>query len=258
LATGLYHNGLEIMTSLLLVQIRPLDGEMARHEVDCIRRRLGDIEASINVRNVFAETPDIDWLQGQDAMVIGGSGAFSVHDPRSEEWVTELRHVLDACLERALPSLGICFGHQLLGLHLGVEVVTDLARREVGTLAFSLTEAGAKDPLFGTLGPEAGSVFRATTGHTDHVTRCPADTTLLATNETSPVQALKVNGAPFYSTQFHPDLNGGEARARYLSFAAGLPPEEQLELEEVMARFDPKVYPAEHLLARFVTEIVRA
>ena len=125
---------------------------MASHELDCIRRRLGSLDTSITVRNVFSETPKTEWLSGMDAMVIGGSGAFSVHDPRSEAWVTELRHLLDACLERSVPSLGICFGHQLLGLHLGAEVVTDLARREVGTLAFDLTEAGANDPLFGSLG----------------------------------------------------------------------------------------------------------
>ncbi len=230
---------------------------MALHEVECMRRRLAGIPVEICTRNVFSDTPELSWLDGVQGMVIGGSGAFSVHDSRSLGWVTELRHVLDRCLEAKIPSFGICFGHQLLGLHLGADVVTDLNRREVGTQTFQLTPTGMQDPLFGPLACGADPSFMATTGHTDHITHHPPGTLLLATNSVCPIEALKVEGAPFYSSQFHPDLNGGEARARYLSFASGIPEAERGEVEDMLSRFDPTPYPAETLLASFVSKLAQ-
>lgn len=153
-----------------------------------------------------------------DAFIFGGSGDFSVHDPRSRPWVERLRRLLDSLMDSGTPAFGICFGHQLLGLHLGGEVQTNAAHAEVGTVSIELTTADRDDPLFGPLGPS----FEAHTGHSDHVEGIPDGVTLLAHNPTLQTQAFKVDGAPFYSVQFHPDLDGAQARHRYLAYQAAL------------------------------------
>jgi len=216
---------------VLLIQVRPPKSYGEWHERECVRRRLAPRKVDLWFGNVFGSPPTVHWLDGFDAMIIGGSGRYSVHDPRSAEWVPRCRKLLDRALEEEIPSLGICFGHQLLGMHLGAEVVTDEARRESGTIAVTLTEEGIRDGLLG-----AAPTLYAHTGHTDHVETLPRGTRLLATTETSPIQAMKVEGAPFYSTQFHPDLRAEDAQARY-RHAFG---DETEGLDAILNRFDPE------------------
>src|SRR5690606_9698760 len=131
-------------------------------------------------------------------------------------------------LSRNIPGFGICFGHQLLGLHLGSPVRTDPTRAEVGTLEMELTERGRHDPLFSGLGEK----FTAHTGHSDHVSSTPAELELLATSETLDTQAFRLKGGRFYTTQFHPDLTGAEAIDRYRAIVAKRP-----EASANLARF---------------------
>lgn len=198
---------------LLLIQARPAGDPMLSHERACIGQRLGARRVELRAHNAVQRPLAESELDSLDAVVIGGSGAYSVHHPLSRPWVEPLRRSLDAILQRQLPGFGICFGHQLLGMHLGADVLTDPQGEEVGTVSVKLTAHGRRDPLFATLGSET----RVQTGHSDSVTSVPPGVRLLATSESLDTQAFKVEGAPFYSTQFHPDLTAAEARQRYLS-----------------------------------------
>ena len=152
-----------------------------------------------------------------DGLIIGGSGDFSVHHPRSQGWVTPLRRVLEAALTRGMPGFGICFGHQLLGQHLGSEVRTDPSAAELGTVDVQLTAAGAVSPLY------AGFTdgLRVHSGHSDLVVDVPEGVELLARNSTCETQSFQVRGTRFFSVQFHPDMTGDEARYRYLAYRHG-------------------------------------
>ncbi len=204
--------------TVLLIQIRRASDEMAAHELSCIRRRLGSRLAELRTRNVLHESVEPSELKNVDAVIFGGSGDFSVHDPRSAKWVTCLRQLLDIVLSRNLPGFGICFGHQLLGYHLGQQVSTSNAHAELGTIRLTLTPEGQRDPLFSQLDGE----FMAQTGHSDHVLATPVGVSLLAESEQLATQAFKVNGSRFYSTQFHPDMTGAEAACRYLAYRESL------------------------------------
>jgi len=128
-----------------------------------------------------------------------------------------MREVLDEALRQSIPGFGLCFGHQLLGMHLGASVQTEPACEEVGTVEVQLTEAGRADPLL----KGFAQVFSVHTGHTDCVMELPQGVELLVTGSPTATQAFVVAGSSFYSTQFHPDLTGAEARARYLSNKQG-------------------------------------
>jgi len=198
----------------LLIQVRAPDDPMLSHEADCVKTRMGGRDIAFTTRNAVPEPADPSWLDGVDLLFIGGSGDFSVHHPKSEPWVTPLRRVLDRALSDGLPGLAICFGHQMLGLHLGHPVATIPAHAELGTVEVELTAAGKTCPVFSGLGAR----FWVHTGHSDHVTGIPNEVTLLAQNAALRTQAFRVTGTPFYSTQFHPDMTGQEARDRYLSY----------------------------------------
>lgn len=197
----------------------------------------------MTARNAVAEPASKAWLDGVDAVIIGGSGAYSVHHPKSAQWVASLRRVLEAALASDLPGFGICFGHQLLGHHFGAAVQTHAERAEVGTIDVELTAAGRSDPLFDAVEPR----FPVHTGHSDHVDTVPDGLELLATTPTLETQAFRVRGSHFYTTQFHPDLTGAEAVARYMAIAQKKP-----EALPNVSRFKPGADASATLLARFV------
>ena len=155
---------------LLLVQVRDPGDSMEEHEQECVRRRFGDRRVKLRARNVLKHPATKAWLDGVEGVIIGGSGTFSVHHPVSATWVHPLRKLLDLALHQALPGFGVCFGHQLLSVHLGAEVVTDTTRMESGTIALDRVE---DDAVFEAL-PQH---FFAHTGHTDLVTSLPPGTT---------------------------------------------------------------------------------
>ena len=85
--------------NVTLIQIRHPDDAMAAHEQACLDRRVEGLQVDWSVRNVFEEQPSASWLKDASAMIIGGSGSYSVHDARSTNWVTPLRDVLELALE---------------------------------------------------------------------------------------------------------------------------------------------------------------
>ena len=236
----------------LLVQIRRSGDPMLEHEKICMRRRLSGVSVELRERNVLETPPKADWLDGCDLMVIGGSGDFSVHDPRSRSWITGLRQLLDEALSKEVPGFGICFGHQLLGLHFGGVVRTGEEGAEAGTVEVSLTESGMEEPLFQGM----GASFYAHTGHSDFVEAVPEGLELLASNNSLKTQAFRVKGAPFYSTQFHPDLTAEEAHQRYFIYQRGLR-DYMPDQKDIRANFEPDKDESSELLARFVERVVQ-
>jgi GMP synthase (glutamine-hydrolysing) len=159
-----------------------------------------------------------------------------------------LRDLLERALSDDVPGFGICFGHQLLGHHLGVEVTTDEGRAERGTVTVELTAEGRADPLFASFAPK----FAVHTGHTDHVTRVPSAVELLARNDDVETQAFRVRGRRFYTSQFHPDVTAAEAQARYRGFATQAAQYGRTGYDEHAERFELGRDESQTLLGRFL------
>ena len=227
---------------------------MLLHEQRCVARRAEPLDIAWSPHNVVETPVGPEVLAGVDAVVIGGSGDYSVYHPLSRRWVDPLARLVDAALEQGVPGFGICFGHQLLGEVLGGTVSLDPQTAEVGTVSLRLTDAGMADPVFGRL--QEG--FRAHTGHTDRVRSTPAGVDLMATGDTLTTQAFRVRGAPFWSAQFHPDLTGAEARSRYLAYRAALDspnPDSEDPRADRAERFEPGADETAQLLAWFLGEV---
>ncbi len=139
--------------------------------------------------------------------ILLGGGAFTMSDPPEVKSATQHRAESDliALLDRVVatdfPFLGACYGIGTLGTHQGG--VVDRSHPEpVGPLAITVTDEGARDPLF------AGvpTSFAAYGGHKEGLATLPEHATLLATSPACPVQAFRV-GENVYATQFHPELD---------------------------------------------------
>jgi GMP synthase (glutamine-hydrolysing) len=187
---------------------------MAAHERGCFADRSGLPLDAVDVHAMPTGRPTADQLRRYDVIFFGGSGAFSVLD--DVPWIRDGLDTLREVVELRVPAWASCFGFQGLSLAMGGQVVADVDRQELGSVQLSLTAAGRADPVIGVL----PATFWAQQGHHDHVDGLPAGVTLLATGTAIANQAFKVDGAPFYASQFHPELTSRTTLDRFLYYRA--------------------------------------
>ncbi len=234
----------------LLISLRDPHDPMAAQELRCFRDTTG--LAALEIVHASASPLDDRLLDEARVFFFGGSGAYSVLDPHP--WVRQMLDFLVRVVDRKVPAWASCFGFQGLSLALGGEVNRDDARQELGAYPIDLTPAAATDPLFGSL----PTTFHAQLGHHDHVDRLPAGVTLLATGRAIHNQAFKVDGAPFWATQFHPELNKATTSERWNYYRAHYAGSEAegAEIDRVMAQAPDtlEVQAVLRTFARWVTE----
>jgi len=154
-----------------------------------------------------------DWLHkvNPDAVICSGSRQ---NVTMWEDWMVGGASLLRCSSNMGIPTLGICFGHQLLCKALGatVERAGSLSN---GVWDLNLTVAGDSDPLFSSRrsGENDSPVVLFT--HQDHVMTVPDCCTLLGNTEHNGVTAVRVHSdkgvaLPAWGVQFHPEA----ARAR--------------------------------------------
>ena len=196
---------------VVLVQARE-SKRMVEQEQQCFSERCRLPRECFRVVNVVrGDEPSGEHLEGADAVLIGGAGAYSAVDDYA--WTAPLFDLVRRTVDRGLPLFGSCWGHQVIARALGGRVVYDPEHSELGCHWVERTEAGATDPLFHRF-PER---FRANMGHHDRVVELPEGATELAKNEIQ-FQAFKLEGRPVYGTQFHSELDAERERERILVY----------------------------------------
>jgi GMP synthase (glutamine-hydrolysing) len=128
-----------------------------------------------------------------DGAVITGSRASVYWD---EPWIPPLKEWVRRAVERDLPVLGVCFGHQVLAEALG-GTVEDMGEYEIG-----YREVEGE----GTLLDDSMTVF---TTHSDTVTELPPGARQIAENDYG-IHGFRANNA--FGVQFHPEYDMETAR----------------------------------------------
>ena len=147
------------------------------------------------------------WLEciEVDAVVCSGSRK---NVTMWEEWMYGASSLMRVSSMSGIPTLGICFGHQLLCKSLGAEV-TRAESMSSGVWNMKLSDEGHKDILFDLckvehVGPAV--VY----SHQDHVVTMPENSVLLGSASHNEITAIRVLGAsgdklPAWGVQFHPE-----------------------------------------------------
>ena len=188
------------MPRALLISLRDPHDPMAAHEHRCFAERCALGLDDIRVHSMTEGLPTRWRLREVDAILFGGSGAYSVLD--DVLWIRQAMDVLVDVVELGVPSWASCFGFQGLSVALGGRVEHDEERTEMGSTLLHVTDAGRTDGLFRRL----PTPFWAQQGHHDRVTVLPDGVELLATGEVCWEQAFRVERKPFWASQFHPEL----------------------------------------------------
>jgi GMP synthase-like glutamine amidotransferase len=207
------------MKKILLIQSRRTPKKSnAEHE-----RFMRTLGRRAHIEIVSSTDVTQDWqspatlVESHDVVLIGGSSDFffdggrdESHPERTGSWdvLERLRPTISYLLEKAIPTMGVCFGHQIISAIHDGKVMHDHAQRKMGTYQVALTESGKEDPLFRHL-PEK---FDAQYAHRDAVTTAPNGSVLLAQSPTCRFSALRF-GPSMYTVQFHPELAAADLLA---------------------------------------------
>ncbi|MET4022084.1 GMP synthase-like glutamine amidotransferase/poly-gamma-glutamate capsule biosynthesis protein CapA/YwtB (metallophosphatase superfamily) [Bradyrhizobium sp. S3.2.12] len=152
--------------------------------------------------------PDSTSISG---MVITGSHAKLTDNL---PWLEELSRSLLRAVRDEVPTLGICFGHQVLAECLGGRLAQRSNGAEVASVQVTVTPEGREDALFRSL-PRA---FTGPVVHWQSAVRLPADAVILAHSPLEPHQAFRI-GRCAWGVQFHPEIPESIV-ARYLDVLA--------------------------------------
>ena len=163
---------------------------------DWIRRGLGCRDVIVVDVAAGEALPPLASCRG--IVVTGSPAMVTDRAPWSEHSADYLREAV----ERSVPVLGICYGHQLLAHALGGTVDYHPQGREIGTVDVRQTGAVPDDPLFARL-PLS---FPAHATHSQSVMTLPAGAVLLASSAHDAHHAFRV-GDCAWGVQFHPEFD---------------------------------------------------
>ncbi|MFC4540746.1 type 1 glutamine amidotransferase [Halosolutus amylolyticus] len=156
-------------------------------------------------RELDASLAEFDVTEGEvpdgfefDGAVVTGSRSSVYWD---EDWIDATKEWVGSAIDRGIPALGVCWGHQLLADVLG-GTVADMGTYEVG---YSPIEHDGNSRLFDGISRE----FTAFTSHSDEVADLPPGADPIAENEYSNHGFRKDR---VFGVQFHPEYDTKTAR----------------------------------------------
>lgn len=133
-----------------------------------------------------------------DHIILSGSEDSILNE---RDWIDKEMELVHEIIDLKIPTLGICFGHQLIAKALlGKDGVQKAEPPEIGWKEVRVI----KDyPLFTNLGKE----FFVFNSHFDEVCNLGSEFDILAESDLCGVSAFKKKDIPIYGIQFHPEIN---------------------------------------------------
>jgi GMP synthase (glutamine-hydrolysing) len=117
-------------------------------------------------------------------------------------WSERVASWIPGAIERAVPLLGICYGHQLLAYALGGRVDDNPHGKEIGMVEVTLHANAHKDRLLGGI----GNPIRVYCCHSQSVLELPPGAKRLAASSRDSTQAFSIDRCA-WGVQFHPEFD---------------------------------------------------
>ncbi len=162
-----------------------------------------DQDIEVAVYDLTTNSFPID-LHACDGYIITGS-QFSAYD--DIPWIHKAKLLIADLYQAEIPTIGICFGHQLIAESLGgkVEKASDKGWG-VGVQKWNIKS------ISDWMGINPPTDFSLRASHQDQVVKMPADSTLYASSDFCPIAGFQT-GKHFLSMQGHPEFSREYANA---------------------------------------------
>lgn len=147
------------------------------------------------------KTEDFKEING---IVISGAPIL-VTEVSTEAYLGKMKMAIDS----ELPVFGICFGHQLLGLHFGAEASRMKEDRDL-----QLIEVFEESILFRRLPNEINMME----DHCETIS-IPGGFQLIASSDACVNEAMQHTSLPYFGVQFHPEVSGNHGAIVIENFA---------------------------------------
>ena len=173
-----------------------------------IRSTVGDVWTGDwvvkDARTEMASTLSHDW---SGVIITGSPASLTERAPWMDSALIYAKRLVDS----GTPTLGICFGHQLMGEALGGRVERNPAGREIGTVLLQVNE---KSPLLPAPESHEPPPVAVNMTHLDSVVRLPVGAKVLA-RTSQEAHAFVQFGPEAWGVQFHPEMDT-EVLRRYI------------------------------------------
>lgn len=170
-----------------------------------VQARMAAAGFAVEVRSAYRGDFPAD-LGGYDAVYIGGSphGAYEELD-----WIAAEHELIREIAARRLPTLGVCFGSQILASALcGRDKVFRRDTCEVGYVPLDFSAAASEDPLM----QGVGDAVRMFVWHNDEVRPTGEGMIILAASADCPNHIWRFRDLPIWGIQGHPEVKPLVAR----------------------------------------------
>jgi GMP synthase (glutamine-hydrolysing) len=204
----------------------------------------GPLLAEVELSNVEAVTlAELPKAGSADGVIITGSPAFVRQE---QEWMLRLQAGVRELVDAKVPTLGVCFGHQILGEALGGRVEKNPRGREIGTAQLALE---ADDELL--LPSEHDSRRQwVQMSHLDSLVELPRGAKVLASTQLEPFAGVRFSKWA-WGVQFHPEMDAEIVR-HYIEARKDAMALEGLNVPSFLASVRESSYGA-RLLAKFLS-----
>ncbi|WP_062268932.1 glutamine amidotransferase-related protein [Endozoicomonas arenosclerae] len=168
--------------------------------IDCASKKTPEIQGvlsdlGINSDIIALKDANQQSFDSNSAMIIsGGPHLFTDSQEKKNSLMQQFQFIQNL----AIPTLGICLGHQAIALTFGGDVYRDHERREKDKIQILKNH-----PLFEQISEE--SEFAE--DHCEGI-RPGSNTTVIARSEYYEVEAIKIDDRPMLGVQFHPEVSG--------------------------------------------------
>ena len=135
-----------------------------------------------------------------DAVVILG-GSMGANDDERHWWLGPVKQLIRDAVEQEIPTLGICLGHQPMGVALGGVAERSPLGQQVGLYDVGWRAEAADDPLVGDLGQVRGIQWNH-----DLVTKLRDGVVALAETARGELQVARF-GPAAWGVQLHPEAD---------------------------------------------------
>jgi len=185
------------------------------------------LAGAVSVSTELPRGGTVPTLDGFTHVIVSGSEA-SILDP--QPWFAPAEEAIRQAVSASIPVLGSCFGHQLIvrALH-GPDHIRRCAQPELGWFPVEVTQA---DPA--SVGAVGESIWTFCC-HFDEVCDLPPEYRVLASTPRCEVHAYRLENAPVWGIQAHPEILPEEGAGLLRAFA-GIRPDIAQTVDQALGK----------------------